>query len=51
MATFKTCIRVQRNDELFPVYIRITHNRKIGYIKTDKAVDKSKLRKNEIKDL
>lgn len=50
MAIFKTCIRVQRSDELFPVYIRITHNRKIGYIKTDKAVDKSKLRKSEIKD-
>lgn len=50
MANFKACVRNQRNDNLFPVYIRITHNRKIGYIKTDKIVDKSKLRKGEIKD-
>ena len=50
MANFKVCIRNQRSDKLFSVYIRITHNRKIGYIKTDKVVDKSKLRKGEIKD-
>lgn len=50
MANFKVCIRSQRSDKLFSVYIRITHNRKIGYIKTDKVVDKSKLRKGEIKD-
>ena len=50
MANFKVCVRNQRSDKLFSVYIRITHNRRIGYIKTDKVVDKSKLRKGEIKD-
>lgn len=50
MASFKICVRQQRSDKLFPVYIRITHNRKVGYIKTDKVVTTSKLRKGEIKD-
>ena len=50
MSNFKVCVRNQRSDKLFSVYIRITHNRRIGYIKTDKVVDKSKLRKGEIKD-
>lgn len=49
MVNFKACVRNQRNDNLFPVYIRITHKRKVGYIKTDKMVDKSKLRKGDIK--
>lgn len=41
MATFKTCVqpKVKRSDGFFPVYIRVTHNRKIAYIKTDKLVD------------
>lgn len=50
MVTFKTCVRMQRSDDLFPVYIRITHNRRVGYIRTDKAIDKSKLRKGEVRD-
>lgn len=50
MTSFKICVRQQRNDKLFPVYIRITHNRKVGYIKTDKVITTSKLRKGEIKD-
>lgn len=50
MATFKICIRKQRRDGLFPVYIRITHNRKTGYIKTEKIVDSSCLKKGELKD-
>lgn len=49
MATFKACIRRQRNDGLYTVFIRITHKREAKYIDTGKAVDKSKLRKGEIK--
>ncbi len=33
-----------------PVYIRITHNRQVGYIKTDKCVGKDGIRKGEIID-
>ena len=50
MATFKACVRSQRSDGLFAVLIRVTHNRGARYINTDKTVDKSKLRKGEIKD-
>lgn len=50
MATFKTCIRLKRRDGLYTVYIRITHNREARYIKTDKVVNKSQIRKGEIKD-
>lgn len=39
MATLKACVRKQRSDGFYPVYIRVTHNRKIGYIKTDKVVN------------
>ena len=48
MAVFKICIRTQRKDLLYPVYIRITHNRKVGYIKTGKLVDKTGIRKGEV---
>lgn len=51
MATFKTCIKTQRNDGLFAVFIRITHNRAARYINTGKTIDKSKVRKGEIKDI
>jgi integrase len=51
MATFKACVQKQRSDGFFPVYMRVTHNRKIGYIKTDKIVSKKSLsNNNEIKD-
>lgn len=50
MATFKICVRMKRNDGLLPVYIRITHKRKVGYIKTDKCVGKEGIRKGEITD-
>lgn len=36
MAAFKSCVKYKRGDGLYSVYIRIIHNRKIGYIKTDK---------------
>ncbi len=38
MATFKTCVRKRRNDGFWYVYIRVTHQKKVGYIKTDKMV-------------
>ena len=50
MATFKACVKTQRSDGLFAVLIRITHNRTARYINTGKIIDKSKVRKGEIKD-
>ena len=50
MPTFKICVRKQRRDGLFPVYIRVTHNRKTSYIKSEKIVDSSCLKKGELKD-
>ena len=37
-----TCVRtnVRRSDGFFPVYVRVTHKRKIAYIKTDKLVSR-----------
>lgn len=43
--------KTQRNDGLFAVFIRITHNRAARYINTGKTIDKSKVRKGEIKDI
>ncbi len=50
MVFFKICVRVKRHDSLHPVYIRITHDRQIGYIKTDKCVGKEGLKKGEVVD-
>lgn len=51
MATFKICVRKQRNDGFYPVYIRVTHRRQTAFIKTDKMIDKKGLsRFGEIKD-
>lgn len=51
MATFKTCVRNRRKDGLWPVYLRLTHKRKVEYIKTDLLVNASGLTRNgEIKD-
>jgi hypothetical protein len=51
MALFKACIRNRRSDGFWQVYIRVTHNRKSGYIKTDKSVtDKELTRDKDIKD-
>ena len=44
MASFKICVRVKRHDGLYPVYIRVTHDRQIGYIKTDKCVGEEELK-------
>ena len=50
MATFKVCVRKQRNDGFYPVYIRVTHKKKVGYIKTDKLVNDQGLKKGEVVD-
>ena len=51
MATFKPTVRGERKDGFLQVYIRVTHNRCHGYIKTDKMVTRKELTKsNEIKD-
>ncbi|MDE6122360.1 MAG: transposase, partial [Duncaniella dubosii] len=51
MAIFKAIVRTKRKDGFYQVYIRCVHNRKPGYIKTDKLVtDKQLDRNGEIKD-
>lgn len=51
MATFKACVRTQRKDGYYPVYIRIVHRTAPDYIKTDKMVDGKGLTKSkDIKD-
>lgn len=51
MATFKTCVRKQRADGYWPVYIRVIHNRAVDYIKTDRMVDEKGISKTgDIKD-
>lgn len=51
MATFKVTVRMARRDGLFPVYIRVSHNKRHGYIKTDKIISKSSLNQDDsIKD-
>ncbi|MCM1080886.1 MAG: phage integrase SAM-like domain-containing protein, partial [Muribaculum sp.] len=51
MATFKATVRGERKDGFLQVYIRVTHQKRHGYIKTDKMVTRKELTKtNEIKD-
>lgn len=51
MTTMKACVQKQRADGFFPVYIRVTHNRRTTFIKTNKLVDnKSVGKNNEIRD-
>lgn len=51
MATFKEVIRNKRPDGFYPVYIRIVHRSRMGYIKTDKVVTKKQITKTgEIRD-
>ena len=51
MAVFKPVVRFKRPDGYYPVYIRVTHQRKAQYIKTDKLVDQKGVDKgNGIKD-
>lgn len=51
MATFRPCIQKQRADGFYPVYIRVTHDRRTAFMKTTKVVDKKSVTKNnEIRD-
>ena len=51
MVTFKVCVRNQRKDGLWPVYLRLVHNRKVGYLKTELLVNSAGLSRNgEIRD-
>lgn len=40
MTTLKAIVRKPRTDGFYSVYIRIVHNRKPGYIKTNKIIDR-----------
>ena len=46
MAKFKAMVRYQRPDGYYTVYIRVSHNKKTQYIKTDKVVNKKGVDKN-----
>lgn len=52
MATFKILVQHRRSDGFYPVYIRLTHNRKVCYLKTDKMVNDKGIVKGtkEVKD-
>ena len=51
MPIFKAIVRTKRKDGFYQVYIRCVHNRKPGYIKTDKLVtDKQVDTHGEIND-
>ena len=46
MTTLKAMVRKPRTDGLYSVYIRVVHNRKPGYIKTDKIIDAEHIASN-----
>lgn len=51
MATLRICVQKPRKDGFYPVYIRVTHNRKVIFIRTDKVVNQKGLsRSGEVKD-
>ena len=51
MTTFKTVVRRKRADGFYPVYIRVVHRTKMGYISTGKIVtDKQLLKSGDIKE-
>lgn len=50
MATFKATVQKKRDDGMYLVYIRCTHNRKIVYIKTDMYISEKQIKKGDIKD-
>lgn len=52
MASFNVCVRIKRKDGLFPVYIRITHKRKIQYMRTKYLVNSDGVKRNgEVSDV
>lgn len=51
MTTLRVCVKKQRSDWYYPVYIRVNHGRQSGFIKTDKMVDRKSVTKTrEIRD-
>ncbi len=46
MANFKAIVRTPRKDGFYQVYIRVTHHRGVGHIKTDKMLTKKELSKS-----
>ncbi|MCD8318314.1 MAG: hypothetical protein LUC45_05495, partial [Paraprevotella sp.] len=46
MTTFKATVKTPRNDGFYTVYIRVTHQRKTSYIKTNKIIDAAHISKN-----
>jgi len=51
MATFKALVRYRRSDGYYPVYIRVIHQQKVSYIKTDKIISQNGIDRNKgIKD-
>ena len=52
MATFKIVVQHQRSDGFYQVYIRMTHNRRSLYIKTNKMVGQKGIVKgsHDVKD-
>lgn len=51
MTTLCICVQKQRKDGYWPVYIRVTHDRKVAYIKTSKMVSQKGLNsKKEVRD-
>ena len=46
MTTLRAMVRKPRTDGLYSVYIRVVHNRKPGYIKTDKIIDAEHIASN-----
>lgn len=47
MATFKACVQWANKQGIYQVFIRVTHNRKSLYIKTDKMLTEAGLSKNK----
>ncbi len=45
MTTFKATVKKPRSDGFYTVYIRITHQRKSSYIKTNKIIDAAHITK------
>lgn len=46
MANFQFCVRKMRRDGLFSVYVRVTHNRTVAYVKTDRVVSAAGVDRN-----
>lgn len=47
MANLKACVQTKRKDGMYIVYIRVTHLRKVAYIRTSMMVNERGLRKRD----